>query len=323
MARDGKSSRRRRKRRNRVVDVSTARKWFIKHWEIMRQLVEGEVEGLGTNRYKLSPRFHELFSNMHSEVIFEWVGGPTWSPADFEAWALCEAAQVYGKRRADVPPSTENLELWPRTRPISDAWTRFGSPPPGILTGRLLEDPGPGQELKPLQPGPLKHPRIRIDIKGGFDKSALPKMEIELQGEPVCILLSVMAQSVSRRDRNTARKEARRVWRGLLKTLSVLLRVAEAKGGRPLEGLMNRAAYLREFYGLTWRLIAERLCEEKHVHTEKCKERFRRGVDQYWKRVRRQARTMPPGFDIVDLLLSPDENLAANAPVADFVIGGN
>ncbi len=271
--------------RGRTVDISSADEYQKKVVQALLPRLRTLVMGQGNNRYELArPLFQFFFKQLK-----QWVDiGPTLSAGDVIAHALEDTAVEYGIPKKPLVKGP--IPVWPENVPISEAWrsiAELGMPHRGTV---VFEDPGPGRELQVPSPAEYQHPRIGLTVTFNSNKDRLPKILIEIEGEPVCFLMKAMHPDEGR----TVRKEARRIWESLVKELGVMFDVQQRREGRPIEFRLEKAAHLKYSGNLSWKQVAEKLCPEKHAHKKKCREMFRKGVAQFFKRLRSYALQLPP-----------------------------
>ena len=277
--------------KNKVVDVSSAHNFYKKHLEAVLPCVENEVRRVGPDRYKLKAKlfsdFMECLGNL-LENQYLILDKKKVNAGDCAADALRSAISRFGE-----PQWIHDCAVWPAGRPISEAWKDVGPLRMSIAdtVGRyeIVENPGAGQDLRPITPGELNHPRIGMVLNFCQDRKSLPKLTLEIEGAPVCSLVRYTNWSGGPTDPSSLPSEAKKIWNHVLKTLSIWAGLRHARVGKPLAERIQRAAWLRDFKGWSWPRIAGTLCLENHDHTEKCSEKFRKGVEQYWIRVRRQS----------------------------------
>lgn len=275
------------------MDVSTASEYYRRHWETVLPRVRGQLRERNRFHYELNKQFFHFFIGHLREVIVQHYGRSEMGAGDFVANALYRAGWLFGMPKKPAFDRLETIRLWPVSRPVSEAWKNLGSLAIPGGSWVTLEDPGSGCELRLPQPGRFDHPRIGINITWAQDKKELPKVTIEIEGEPVCTLMRARYELEDPYERREVRKKAKRTWDSLIKQLYAMVGVGHLKRGRPQEHRIGRAAYLKYHRRLTWREVAQELCPENHAHTKDCRERFQRGVDQLWKRHSRNARSLP------------------------------
>lgn len=280
--------------KGRVIDLSIAHEYDRKLWDAIRPRVKAVVTHLGQNRYELSRRFFQFFLKKLCELL-DAVKFPhsKRNAGDFVAWALCNACKTYGVPQK--PPARGPILLWPEDRPVSEAWRSLGELPVPKGGSVVFEDPGPGQTLQIPKSERYLSPRIELRTHINNNKNALPKITIEIEGEQVCLPMKAMMWTDDADERRAMRDEARRIWKPLFKELKVMINIEQRGEGRPLEFLFEEAAHLKYHDNCSWREVTKRLCPIKHTtHSEACKERLRRGVDKFFKRLSSYALQLPP-----------------------------
>jgi hypothetical protein len=158
----------------------------------------------------------------------------------------------------------------------------------------VIEDPGPGHELRAPISGDYEFPRILLRVLVNGDRSKLPKITIELEGELACVLEKGMYYSLDPYDQRAQRHEAKRIWDAVFKELRPLVGIGYSDQGRPADLRPGQAAYLKYFHGLPWSKVAEQHCPTRHTHTKKCKDKVRKAVANYFKRLEQDALHLPP-----------------------------
>ena len=263
--------------KGKVVDISTSHEYFAKHCENAIPRVQRQVKTKGRRRYQLSEGLFSLFSNLLAELVDRHYGRSEMNEGDFLARALYRSCWLYprGGRRNRL---TRHRELWPKTRPVSEAWKELGDLQPFDRQGILV--------------APETGGNIALNVYCSAEKTELPKIRVEIEGEPVSTLMKAMFELENLSERRQVKKRAKRIWEFIFKQLSVYVGIAHLKSGRPQEYILQRAAYLHDFEGLSWSEVARQLCQEEHRHNRGCAERFRKGATQYWKRCHREALTL-------------------------------
>jgi hypothetical protein len=203
------------------------------------------------------------------------------SPADLIAQAVFRTAWMYGTPLPN--PDRDRGELWPRNRPICEAWLRLGKYEPlsgaEIMTKEELSD----GTLRFPSPGFLL-PRIAQRISYSTDKNKLPKIVIEIEGEPVCILYKSRYNLRDLEERTSVRAEAKRMLDCLIKDLLVNFQVKYSRANRPLINLGQEAAYLHDHRRLSWREVANQICPRKHSHDFTCRTNLRKQAEHWYRR---------------------------------------
>lgn len=279
--------------KGRVVDLSSAHRYYKMVWDAVRPRLEAVVVERGKDRYKLATRFFQCFMESLGNLIeFPQIDRIDGTGADLIVSALYEAGMHYGT--TPKPPAHGPITLWPADRPISEAWQMLGKVLPLFTQDVVFEDPGDGRELRSPGASEYQFPRICLRIRVSGDRTALPKIAIELEGELVCVLEKGMYYSLNPYDQRARRNEAKRVWDALLKELGVMVGIGHPFEGRPADLRPDLAAHLKYSHGLQWLQVAEQLCLKKHTHTKKCKDSIRKAVASYFKRLRQDALRFPP-----------------------------
>lgn len=275
--------------KGRVVNLWRASTYYRKCWEAICPRVHSELKREGESQYKLSHPFFRFFLKHLREKVAGHYGKSEMGPTDVIALALYEAGCLYGQTPMPAHPSP--FQPWPEGRPVSEAWKGLGDLPiPGDFL-IVYEYPGPGHELRVPRPGQFQHPRIAVRVSYSMDKEKLPKLTIEIEGEPVCLLMKAAYELNDLEQRRAVRKEVDRILTSLLRRLFVK---ALPKGGRPPEHRAGRkAAFLHYHRGLAWPDVAEQLCKQNHAHTKACSKNFQTQATQFWQAVRQGARRYP------------------------------
>lgn len=281
-----------------VVDISSAHEYSRRIWDAVRPRLGSAVTELGQDRYRLCTPFFEYFLQELHRILDNFQvrdPNPRTNAADILARFLFDAAMTYGTPQNVL--ASEPTPLWPKDRPVSEAWRLVGmsdvfTPAGGI--NAVFEDPGAGEKLRVTSAAECQYPRIGLTVTLSKDRSTLPKITIETEGELVCVLMKAMCYSQDASERSTVRNEARRIWTALSKEIGVILGIERPQQGRPSDFRFEKAALLKYDDGLSWRQVAERLCPENHTHARKCQERFRKGVEYLFNELRNRARLLPP-----------------------------
>ena len=188
--------------KDRIVDLSNAHRWYRKRLEPVLEQVETEAEERDQDLVKLSRRFFPFFIDYLEDEASDYKIRE-YTPSDCVAnalyWALMEFARSEFKN-----PSPFHEPLWPPSRPIAEAWQRFAplDKPRGLKLGMTFEEEYPRSgTLPPLTGGQFQPSRIRIIMTTPRNKKKLPRLVMEIEGEPVCILI----KALERRRRPAAR----------------------------------------------------------------------------------------------------------------------
>ncbi|OFV99324.1 MAG: hypothetical protein A3F68_06855 [Acidobacteria bacterium RIFCSPLOWO2_12_FULL_54_10] len=302
--------------KGKIIDLSSASEYWRKCVEAVLPHIQALIRKRGPNRYELAnDQFFGFFFNHLQGRIARYKARPPetivmkMNSAELIAEALYNAAQLFGKPLIEVPKDWDSL--WPKDRPMSEAWERLGVPEsmtiPGgaaqIWTPRSmgmrarLEDPGQSSELRLLRPGQSSYPRIGLSLTYHKDPQELPKITIEIEGEPVCVLMKAHYNLKDSKERSRVRSDAKRVWSSLFRWITPW----QAKAGRPREDRGKEAAQLHYHQGLTWTQVADRLCPQKSLHLRpnrqnhihRCKENFRKQAEQFFRKITQHIKTLP------------------------------
>jgi hypothetical protein len=279
--------------KGRIVDLSSAHRYYKMVWDAVRPRLEAVVAERGKERYKLATRFFQFFMESLGNLIeFPQIDRIDGTGADLIVSALYEAGMHYGT--TPNPPPHGPITLWPADRPISEAWSMCGELRALMGHNAVIEDPGPGHELREPLSRDYEFPRILLRVRVSGDRSVLPKVTIELEGELAGVLEKGMYYSPDPYDQRVRRNEAKRIWDAIFKELRVLVGIGRSYEGRPADLRPDFAAYLKYFHDLPWPKVAEQHCPKKHTHTKKCKENVRKAVANYFDRLKQDARRLPP-----------------------------
>ena len=278
--------------RRRVVDLSSAHKYYKMVWDAVRPRLEPVVKELGGERYELANGFFQFFMESLCNIMKSpkpnRIDG---TGADLIVTALHYAAMHYGL--TSKRPTLGPVLLWPDGRPKSEAWRGCGEPRALVTHEVVLEDPGLDREVRePISPD-YEFPRICLRLRVNGNRSELPKLTIELEGERTCVLMKGMYYSCDPYDQRNRRNEAKRIWDALLKELRVLVGIGQSYEGRPDDLRPDVAAYLKYFRGLSWSEVAKQHCPKKHTHDSKCMENIRKTVAYFFKRLKQDALSLP------------------------------
>lgn len=278
--------------RGRIVDLSDASRYYRRFANEVFPRLQPVLKTKGDDRYQLAAGFFPFYIEVLQQLIGLHYGLPYMNPGDFPAYALYHAGRHF--RIATLVPMDDRtigqeFELWPPTRPVSEAWERFGkSGFPINREGYFAVPPCDAEALRVGEPG---KGRLALRLRFSHNRQALPKVTVEIEGEPVCVLMKGM-QSLNPRERRAVRDEAKKIWRLMVKKLSSWAGISQAGPGHPAENLGGHAAFLHDHRGLTWLQVAENLCPLRHKH-ESCKLNFRIQAIQFYQHLRK---AVPPPF---------------------------
>lgn len=279
--------------KGRVVDLSSAHEYYKKVWHAVRARLGAVVVERRKERYELATRFFKFFIEaMLNRIRFRQPDRIDGTGADLIVSALFDAGMHYGT--TPKPPTHGPITLWPADRPISEAWQMLGKVPPLFTRDVVLEDPGGGRGLRSPGASEYQFPRICLRTWVNGDRSKLPKITIDLEGELACVLMKAMYWSSDPHDQRARRDEANTIWEALFKELRVLVGIGYPGQGRPADLRPEQAAYLKYVCGLPWSEVAKRHCPKRHTHTKKCKDNIRKAVANYFSLLEQDALGLPP-----------------------------
>lgn len=115
------------------------------------------------------------------------------------------------------------------------------------------------------------------------DGRKLPKLSIDIEGEPVALLLKARYSIRDEDERRGVRSEASKIFKQLAKSMSENLQIAHRDSHRPRINLGAEAAYLHDYKGLSWRVVSQQACPRKHKHDENCKTNLRKQAEQWYR----------------------------------------
>ena len=266
--------------KGKVVDLSDASLYYRKHAKAVIGRLDDVLTEKDSNRYELQASFFSFFMDVLCLEVDLHYDLPYINAGDFPAYALFDAGQLFERvtfteEEVDVEESANYL--WPHARPISEAWARLGNVNVPMNRSYNFSDP-----------------RMMMGLRWERDRQALPKLTIEIKGEPVCLLMKAKQPLQSPVERLAAHKEAKVIWKSLLKKLSLWAEITQVGRGRRGKGLGHRAAFLHDHKKLTWKKVAEKLCPIRHKHNWNCTQNFRAQARQFWDRLQRKLHRLPP-----------------------------
>ena len=275
--------------KGKVVDISSASEYHKKSWEIYRPLLGSDVSERGKDRYRLSDALYDDFLYSLNQCLsdtfkssFPMKGG------DWIAEALCYSA--YKIRRAgNLDDTLQGFPMWDQSRPVSDAWDRLGNLTVPRFEEVILEEPKPGSTWLPRQDWSYETPKVRVSRAYSEDRSNLPTLTIELEGEPVCTLMKASSAPRDPDERQLVVEEAERLWDSVVKWLKSEMGLGHFDVGRPRTGLGWEAAFLHDHMRLSWSQVGKRLCPVRHKHTKSCIDNYHQQAKQYWKRIEKTS----------------------------------
>lgn len=265
--------------RGRTVDLSTASKYHRRLFELARPRLQPLLIEKGENRFELKKDLWQFFLPCLEEVVRQHHSQGEMKKADFIAKALYRAGSLY-KRHPASRAAESPKPLWPPDRPILEAWKRTDNSR-FLLGGDFrLQVSGENSELE-------------VRYRFSSDTTKLPKLEIEIEGEPVCALANSRFRPADPEIGRELRLKGKKVWDSLCKKLAISLGVLEPKAHRPLENLGKQAAYRHDHCGMSWNETARLICPQRHQHGHKCKENLRTQARQWYARERRFHQNLP------------------------------
>lgn len=268
--------------KGRVVDFTNASPYFRRLAADARIRIQAELEVRGDFRYSLGVRLFAFFRF----ALLELVANPPadtedYVPGDFVAQAIYRTAWLYGN---PIPAEKDDrFDLWPPSKPIAHAWERLGTYAPLSGGERLVLEELPTGELRFPNPGFLL-PRIEQRITYNTDKNKLPKITIEIEGEPASVLYRSRYVLRDPEERAKIRREAKRLLESLCRHLLITFQVRHSKANRPVINLGQEAAYLHDHKRLSWRKVAQKACPRNHTHDFGCQTNLRKQAEQWYRR---------------------------------------
>ena len=282
-----------------TVDLSSTTPYYKKLWDIHRPLFAELVEDRGAYRFELKPvLFRSLIRHLDAGLR-----GPHHEPHDANVIAetLCHIALDFTPREASSESEiSEEARLWPELeladsalfnyfgvdferKDIAEAWRTLGKLRVPDLDGVTLQKTGENM-WEPLFDRNKPDDRIQIRPTYNTDIRKLPKLTVEIEGEPVALLMHLSAQSASTRTRVDG-EPAEKLWKALMHWLAVCVGLDQAAGGRPRSNQGRKAAFYHDHLGKSWSQVARIVCPLRHAHTKSCSENFRKQAEQFWKRL--------------------------------------
>ena len=276
--------------KGKVVDISSASEYHKKSWEIYRPLLGSDVSERGKDRYRLSDVLYGDFLYSLNQCLsdtfkssFPMKGG------DWIAEALCYSAYKIGRAGELDDNSLQDLPMWDPGCPVSDAWDRLGNLPVPPFEEVILEEPKPGSKWRQRRDCGYEPPKVRVSRAYSEDRSNLPTLTIELEGQHVCTLMKASSAPRDPDDRQLVLAEAKRLWDSVVKWLKSEMGLGHFKVGRPKTGLGWEAAFLHDHMRLSWSQVGKRLCPVRHKHTKSCIDNYHQQAKQYWKRIEKTS----------------------------------
>jgi hypothetical protein len=311
-----------------TVNITKASEFSKMQWGIYSQLVTDHFRQTSTDRYHLSGYLlqstRDWLDVLNKKKNVYITQG--YRAADIVVMALCRAAQSIGAPTVEPDDSSdywlEGKPIWGADRPISEAWAECGQliVPEDVeeslklnsdtrdwaigpyRLGAEIHDPtvkktsASGDSFFLTEPGPAPDYTdpsvVRISRIFEKQKNFLPKLTIEVEGAPVCLLIKAFYSQV---EGKSAPKEAKNLWNSIRRRLDVSMAFKRAKAGRPLKHQGRLAALLHYRDRLPWSKVSLKLCSQEHTHNLHCQENYRKQAEQYWKKLRKKAHIAKKG----------------------------
>lgn len=301
------------------VNLGAATKFSKRSWRIYSRFVGGHhAKQVSPDVYMLSEPLLQATRRKLAEQVKEVRAhrGGGYKTVDLVASLLCRAACEIGPPPEEPDESSDywvsGTPIWGSDHPISEAWAGLGRlKVPWGAEGSLKFNSdtgewthGPPRSGWEIDPVISREDLATIDTGGFFlgsavpapdytdpwvvcirrsfekDKKFLPKLTIEVEGAPICLLMAAFNSGVAAK---TAQKDAENLCNSISSWLAWSTGIVSAKRGRPPLNKGREAAFQRDFRGLKWFQIARNLCKEPHQHGRNCGENFRKQAEQYWK----------------------------------------
>jgi hypothetical protein len=145
--------------------------------------------------------------------------------------------------------------------------------------------------LHDAPPAPDYTDPLVVCIRRTFEqeKKFLPKLTIEIEGAPICLLMEAFNSQIRAK---TVGKDAENLWESIGSWLAEASGFKKARRGRPPLYQGSAAAFLHDFHDLSWSQVARKLCKQPspHQHDQKCQDNFRSQAKQYWKALEKKFR---------------------------------
>lgn len=253
-----------------VVNISGVTPYFRRRWEIFARLVEAQLQRVGPNRYKLRPPFFQTFRTLLLDLLSQERKAQL-APPDMIAEALAWAANDSEPDKDAVSRNLEYVPLdeaeeeaidedWPfilrrpDPKPISEEWRELGDHLVPWLDPLTLST----MDFKKWERGYRGDALGLINLVPSYinDRTKHPKLAIEIEGAPVCLLMKASGPGTVNAATNED-ENAKILWNALLKWLSVQVGFAEPAGGRPARETGRWAALLHDYYRYSWPKVAQ------------------------------------------------------------------
>ena len=265
--------------KGKVVDLSASSPYYRKHARTVIGRLDDVLTKKDSDRYVLHASFFSFFMDVLCLEVDLHYDLPYINAGDFPAYALFDAGRLFKRvtfTEEEVDVEESDNYLWPHARPISEAWARLGNVNVPMNRSYNFSDP-----------------RMMMGLRWERDRQALPKLTIEIKGEPVCLLMKAKQSLQNPVEQLAAQKEAKVIWIALLNKLSLWAEITRVERGRPGKG-GRRAAFLHDQKGLSWVRVAKKLCPIRHEHDRKCGDNFRSQAEQFWDHLQSKVHRLPP-----------------------------
>lgn len=225
----------------------------------MHPRIESLMNEIEPDRFRiLDGSFWRFFLQHLSDVARKHMrrDSPTrMEPAECAALALYRAAGLYARHEKAKYP--DRMMLSPDDRPIEEAWKGLqGITPYPHGEYMILEDRGTSK-LRLPRPGVYEHERLKIGISYSGDVTKLPKITIEVEGEPVALLMKARYELRDPFETRTVRREAARRWTAIWNQILAMIQLRGSRPGRPVRNFGRDAA---RFHLPSWQELASSGC---------------------------------------------------------------
>jgi hypothetical protein len=270
-----------------IIDYSGACEYYAKLADMASSRVSAFMNPYGNRRFKLDKDFSRFFRSCLKELIgqIQTVSGSPHLPADYVAHALWRASWLYKRsnnHEVDLKYLRRQQEAWPPEKPISESWQRLGDVGEGeILTEGTYEWYKSSLRLPETD---FEYPRIKIVEHFNGDRAKLPRLTLEVEGEPVALVNRARYQLQDREERKQVRRAAKKIMESVFTLLMKRLQLKTADANRPRDSETGgEAARLHDLDGLPWSSVAKQLCKIDHGHTANCAMRVRQAAARWYK----------------------------------------
>ncbi len=257
----------------RTVTLTEPNRYFSKRWRLLLPFSVEGVREVKPNVFRLEPKTFERFlsllrSSLAKSHELAQKGDNLYDkfrPSDWIAWALMAACSARDSR-----------SVWPTY--VGDIWEVLEVPP--AASGKITAVDAPGEQL------PSESVELRVELE--CEEGICPELSIDVRGEPLRVLEEFWRTDEDSHDKRNVHNRAQNLWRLLSQAIESRLEIERPDRGRPRGKHGHPATYLHDHFGLSWQQVAQRLCQQKHVHGSSCRDNFRKQAEQYWKRERKR-----------------------------------